>query len=93
MGVGDGVVMGVSWVCEGKGHSSAGRAGRQLLVNNNTVKKCYCCVCSGTLLASRKKSDMMVLLERENGEYTAGETVRGRVHIILTQDVNVKGLM
>jgi len=34
---------------------------------------------------------MMVLLEREDGKYSAGETVRGRVHIILTQDVNVTG--
>jgi len=35
---------------------------------------------------------MMVLLERDDGRYTAGETVRGRVHIVLTQDVAVKGL-
>jgi len=48
-------------------------------------------VCRGSLLGARKKSDMMVLLEREDGTYTAGETVRGRVHIILTQDVSVKG--
>ena len=50
------------------------------------------CLCRASLLGSRKKSDMMVLLEREDGKYTAGETVRGRVHIILTQDVSVKGL-
>jgi len=37
------------------------------------------------------KSDMMVLLDRDDGQYSAGETVRGRVHIILTQDVSVKG--
>jgi len=42
-------------------------------------------------LGARKKSDMMVLLEREDGKYTAGERVRGRVHIILTQDINIKG--
>ena len=42
-------------------------------------------------LGARKKSDMMVLLEREDGRYTAGETVRGRVHIILTQDISIKG--
>ena len=47
---------------------------------------------SGTSwLGVRKKSDMMVLLEREDGKYMAGETVRGRVHIILTQDINIKG--
>jgi len=34
---------------------------------------------------------MMVLLDRDDGQYSAGETVRGRVHIILTQDVSVKG--
>ena len=44
-----------------------------------------------SLLGIRHKSDMLVLLDREDGHYTASETVRGRVHIILTQDVNVKG--
>jgi len=41
--------------------------------------------------AARKKSDMLVLLDRDDGRYTAGDTVRGRVHIVLTQDVSVKG--
>ena len=34
---------------------------------------------------------MLVLLDRDDGRYTAGDTVRGRVHIVLTQDVSVKG--
>jgi len=53
---------------------------------------CRDSVNSGTTwLGVRKKSDMMVLLEREDGKYMAGETVRGRVHIILTQDISIKG--
>jgi len=50
-----------------------------------------CCSGRPLLHGTRTKSDMMVLLEREDGRYTAGDTVRGRVHIMLTQDVNVKG--
>ena len=59
---------------------------------------CVCVCGSGGLLSGghvvgvgRKKSDMLVLLERDDGRYSAGETVRGRVHIVLTQDVNVTG--
>lgn len=36
---------------------------------------------------------MFVVLDREDSVYTAGETVKGRVHIVLTQDVKVKDLV
>jgi len=40
---------------------------------------------------SRRKSEMFVVLDRSDGVYTAGETVRGHVNIVLTQEVPVIG--